>query len=72
MKKCVACGASYLSSAIHCATCGAEPEIQKGFPTYAPAFAQEGGGFKASYFANLSTLEDSILGYGKTLDNHYT
>ena len=31
--------------------------MQEGFPAYAPALAQEGGGFKAIYFADLSQME---------------
>lgn len=33
------------------------PEMQEGFRAYAPALAQEGGGFKATYFADLVRLE---------------
>jgi SAM-dependent methyltransferase len=59
MKKCTACDSTYPSSISRCLTCGAEPEIHTGFPTYAPELAQESNGFKASYFANLASLEDS-------------
>lgn len=31
--------------------------MQEGFFAYAPALAQEGGGFKAAYFADLASLE---------------
>ena len=57
MKKCLACGASYPSSTTSCSACGAEPIKQKGFAAYAPSLAQEGGGFKAAYFADLVRLE---------------
>lgn len=57
MKKCLICSANFPSSDSCCTVCGAEPEMRAGFPTYAPALAQEGGGFKASYFADLAHLE---------------
>jgi SAM-dependent methyltransferase len=31
--------------------------MQEGFPAYAPDLAREGGGFKASYFADLADME---------------
>lgn len=57
MKKCLICSANFPSSDSCCTVCGAEPEVRAGFPTYAPALAQEGGGFKAAYFADLARLE---------------
>lgn len=59
MKKCLFCSAIFPSSDPCCHICGAEPEMQAGFPAYAPGLAQEGGGFKASYFADLARLEDN-------------
>lgn len=57
MKKCLACGVPYSSSDTRCSVCGVEPKTQDGFPMYAPTMAQEGGGFKASYFADLASVE---------------
>jgi len=57
MKKCLACGAAYPSSDPGCTACGAQPNKQEGFTAYAPALAHGGGGFKASYFADLAGLE---------------
>lgn len=37
--------------------CGASPEMQNGFPAYAPGLVQEGEGFKAAYFNELARLE---------------
>lgn len=56
MKKCLACGTIF-SSPDTCPSCNWKPEIHDGFPTYAPALAQEGGGFKTTYFAELAPLE---------------
>lgn len=57
MKKCLACGVTYPSSTSRCIACGTEPCIHEGFITYAPALAQEGSGFKASYFADIARFE---------------
>lgn len=57
MKRCLACGNTYLSSMPTCSVCGVKPDIQGGFPAYAPDLAQEGGGFKTAYFADLASLE---------------
>jgi len=57
MKKCLACGAKYPAQVSCCSTCGSEPEIHAGFPAYAPALAQSGSGFRASYFVDLAGLE---------------
>lgn len=58
MKKCFSCGEVYSGSNSDCPSCGAHPEIREGIPMYAPALAQEGGGFRAEYFADLFKLED--------------
>lgn len=57
MKKCLACDSTYPSSIATCLVCGAESNTQAGFPSYAPALAQEGGGFKVTDFADLAHLE---------------
>lgn len=58
MKKCLICGATYPSSNSRCTACGAEPCKQEGFTTYAPALAQEGNGFKATYFTDIVSFEE--------------
>lgn len=57
MKKCLACGAIFPSLNSRCPSCSWEPEMQEGFQAYAPAMSQEGGGFKAAYFADLADME---------------
>lgn len=57
MKKCLVCSVSFSSTDFFCPACGKGPEMQEGFPAYAPALAQEGSGFKASYFVDLAQLE---------------
>lgn len=57
MKKCLVCSATFFSPDSYCLVCGSGPEVQEGFLAYAPALAQEGGGFKAAYFADLARLE---------------
>lgn len=57
MKRCLTCDNVYPSAISTCSVCGAEPNMQAGFPAYAPALAKEGGGFKAAYFADLARLE---------------
>ncbi len=57
MKRCLACGAHFPSAATNCPTCEAGPVAVDGFSAYAPEFAHESGGFKASYFSELARLE---------------
>lgn len=57
MKKCLACGTIYPPSSSRCIACGIEPGRHEGFTAYAPAMAQEGHGFKASYFADIARFE---------------
>lgn len=57
MKKCLACGATYPLSTSRCTACGVEPARHEGFTAYAPALAQDGSGFKASYFADIASFE---------------
>lgn len=58
MKKCLFCNNVYPSDEPSCQTCGSRPAILDGFPAYAPDFVRDGGGFKASYFADLARLEE--------------
>lgn len=57
MKKCLACNAIFPSRDILCQTCGFCCAIKDDFPAYAPSLAQEGVGFKSSYFSELAKLE---------------
>ncbi len=59
MKRCLACNALYTSSFTDCPTCGVGPELVDGFPAYAPGLADEGEGFKSSYFLELARLEEA-------------
>jgi SAM-dependent methyltransferase len=40
-----------------CPSCRLSPVLIDGFDSYAPSFANEGGGFKATYFSQLARLE---------------
>lgn len=57
MKRCLSCNASFPSSNFSCPICGIQPEMQGRFPIYAPSLAHNGGGFKATYFEELASLE---------------
>ena len=57
MKRCLACGVTFPSKSLCCPVCGVEPSNIDGFAAYAPDLAHSGGGFKASYFADLAQLE---------------
>ena len=57
MKKCLTCSATFPSPNSCCPACGSGPEVQGDFLAYAPALTKEGGGFKATYFADLARLE---------------
>lgn len=57
MKKCFSCGVNYISTNKSCNACAWHPEVIDGFPAYAPALTQEGGGFKTTYFDKLARLE---------------
>lgn len=59
MKHCLACDKQYSPSRRDCSSCGAAPLIIDGFDTYAPNLAYGGGGFKASYFSELASLEET-------------
>jgi SAM-dependent methyltransferase len=59
MRRCLACGAHFSSQATRCSACGLGPIVVDGFSAYAPNFAHEGSGFKASYFSELAQLEEA-------------
>ena len=61
MKKCLACGTIFHLPNSCCPSCSWGPEMLDGFPAYAPALAQKGGGFKAPYFADLAHLEEGYF-----------
>lgn len=58
MKKCLACSVVFPSLDSCCPVCNWKAEMRSGLPAYAPALAQEGGGFKVSYFADLACVEE--------------
>lgn len=59
MKRCLACGAHFLSKTSNCPACGFGPVIVDGFSSYAPGHSHDGDGFKASYFLDLASLEEA-------------
>jgi SAM-dependent methyltransferase len=59
MKCCLSCDTRHLSSIQNCPNCGFVPALIDGFDSYAPNFANEGGGFKSTYFSELARLEET-------------
>lgn len=59
MKRCLTCQNTFPSNQQVCPLCGSSPEIIDDFEAYAPHLAHGGGGFKASYFSDLATLESA-------------
>ena len=57
MRLCLKCKQIFSSEGWVCTACGYEPRRLYGFEAHAPEFADEGGGFKPEYFAELATLE---------------
>ncbi len=57
MKRCLSCDNTFDSSDVSCPVCAFKPELIDGFEAYASDYANEGGGFKASYFAELAGNE---------------
>ena len=57
MKYCLECNALYSSIEDKCPDCELTVQFIDGFPAYAPSCAQEGNGFKSSYFAELASKE---------------
>jgi SAM-dependent methyltransferase len=58
MKQCLTCNELFLSSENTCQSCGSSSVMLGGFPAYAPALAEEGPGFKSSYFTELASIEE--------------
>lgn len=58
MKRCLSCQHIFSSTATDCPACGFSPVVEDGFPLYAQDFADNGGGFKSSYFSELAQLEE--------------
>ncbi|RAZ92581.1 SAM-dependent methyltransferase [Mesorhizobium hawassense] len=54
---CPRCSLEHASADPGCPNCGFAPANQKGFPTWAPEMASEGGGFHESFFAELAQRE---------------
>lgn len=57
MKRCLECDATYENTHDNCPACNFAPELIAGYEAYASNFANEGGGFKADYFAELAQHE---------------
>lgn len=57
MIKCPACSFLHQTGDASCDQCGFSAGEVDGFPAWAPSLAHEGGGFKASHFAELASLE---------------
>lgn len=58
MKRCLSCDARYAHSTRNCPSCDFAPALIDGFDSYAPDFANDGGGFKSNYFSELARLEE--------------
>ena len=59
MKKCLSCSHHYDADVWKCPLCNATLSTSDGFVVFSPKLAFENSGFKASYFENLSIVEDS-------------
>ncbi len=57
MKICLHCKYIFSFAEWTCPSCGHQPERLNGIEAHAPEFANDGGGFKADYFYELSRLE---------------
>ncbi len=57
MKICLHCKYIFSFDEWTCPSCGHQPECLNGIEAHAPEFANDGGGFKAEYFYELSRLE---------------
>lgn len=58
VKKCIACSHHYESDVWKCPHCNTTPDVSDGFEIFCPEFAFENTGFKASFFENLSKIEE--------------
>lgn len=54
---CPRCSLEHASADAGCPNCGFAPANQNGFPAWAPEMANEGGGFRESFFAELAQRE---------------
>lgn len=59
MKVCLECMHSFPGDGWACPACGYEAARVNGMVAHAPEMANEGGGFKAAYFAELFRLEEA-------------
>jgi len=59
MRRCLACNVVFAASFAACPGCGSTPARVNDFLSFAPQLADEGQGFKASYFADLAKLEEA-------------
>jgi SAM-dependent methyltransferase len=57
VKRCLVCDNKYDVASKSCPDCDFKPEMIDGFEAYASEYANEGGGFKASYFEQLAQYE---------------
>lgn len=57
MKKCLFCCDLYNASQKSCPNCGSTPTIIDGFESYAPNYAHQADGYRASAFPRLARLE---------------
>ena len=65
MKRCLTCNHRFDSTRSSCPKCGYKPEQINGFEAYASEYANQGGGFKAGYFAELAQNEASHFWFQK-------
>ena len=59
MKRCLSCNVCFSTSILSCPECGFIPPLIHNIEAFAPEFADEGGGFKSNYFADLARLEET-------------
>lgn len=59
MKICLRCSEAFSAKEWICPTCGYKPVRLNEFEAHAPDFANNGGGFKPEYFAELAQLEST-------------
>jgi SAM-dependent methyltransferase len=65
VKRCLTCNHHFDSARSSCPECGFKPEQINGFEAYASEYADQGGGFKAGYFAELAQNEASHFWFEK-------
>ena len=59
MKRCLACDASFDSTAWRCPTCGFSPLLKSGVPHFAPEIAGSSQGYDPVWHEELAQLEDA-------------